>query len=138
MALFPFLLTLARSFLVHRVELMAEGLSPRAKSHIDSANERAPVWNEGEKRRTCYSRSGRRYSPARGCAKRCSTGSLTALIFIETGTESYRFKRTVAAKKKVKEQFEERNCRQNFGGVANSIQPAESSGRNWRKRKNAG
>src|SRR5215510_10861637 len=23
-------------------------LSPRAKTHIDSANERAPVWNEGE------------------------------------------------------------------------------------------
>jgi hypothetical protein len=32
MALFPFLLTLARSFLVHRVELMAENLLKRSVS----------------------------------------------------------------------------------------------------------
>jgi len=73
------------------------------QGELDSANERSPIWNEGEKRRTCHSRSGRRYSPTRGCAKRCWAASLTALIFIETGTESYRFKQTVAAKKKVKE-----------------------------------
>jgi hypothetical protein len=41
-----------------------------------------------------------RYFQMRGCAKRCWIGSRIAPRIIETGTESYRFRRTVEKRKK--------------------------------------